>query len=157
MEDAGLSGQESCRQPLRRAFPDGASGKEHSCQCRRHKRCRYDPWVRKIPCRRAWQPTPVFLRGGSHAQRSLEGYSPVGRKESDTTEATEHARTEEMSPADAGQVGEHMASSEASSDTCLLVVRAQRRQTHGESKSPPHKRCPPPSTPKADMTNASQH
>ena len=81
----------------------------------------------------------------------------MGRKESDTTEATEHARTEEMSPADTGHVGEHMASSEASSDTCLLVVRAQRRQTHGESKSPPHKRCPPPSTPKADMTNASQH
>ena len=38
--------------------------------------------------RRAWQPTPVFLPRESHGQRSLVGYSPWGRKESDTTEAT---------------------------------------------------------------------
>ena len=43
-------------------------------------------WVEKIPQRRAWQPTPVFLPGESHAQRSLVGYSPWGHKESDTTE-----------------------------------------------------------------------
>ena len=40
-----------------------------------------------IPWRRAWQPTPVFLPGESHGQRSLAGYSPWGRKESDTAEA----------------------------------------------------------------------
>ena len=40
-------------------FPGGASGKEHTHQCRRHKRRRFDPWVRKIPWRRAQQPTPV--------------------------------------------------------------------------------------------------
>ena len=45
----------------------------------------FDPWVGKIPWRRVWQPTPVFLPGESHGQ-SLEGYSPWGRKESDTTE-----------------------------------------------------------------------
>ena len=45
------------------------------------------PWVRKIPWRRKWQPTPVFLPGKSHGQRSLVGYSPWGRKESDMTEA----------------------------------------------------------------------
>ena len=44
-----------------------------------------DPQVRKIPWRRAWQPTPVFLPGESHGQRSLAGYSPCGRKEMDTT------------------------------------------------------------------------
>jgi len=44
-------------------FPGGANGKEPACQGRRHKRCRFDPWVRKIPWRRAWQPTPVFLPG----------------------------------------------------------------------------------------------
>ena len=44
----------------------------------------FDPWVGKIPWRRKWQPTPVFLRGESHGQRSLVGYSPWGRKESDT-------------------------------------------------------------------------
>ena len=41
----------------------GASGREPTCQCRRHKRCGVNPWVRKIPWRRAWQPTPVFLSG----------------------------------------------------------------------------------------------
>ena len=45
----------------------------------------FDPWVGKIPWRRAWQPTPVFLPGESHGQRSLVGYSPRGHKESDTT------------------------------------------------------------------------
>ena len=44
----------------------------------------FDPWVRKIPWRRKWQPTPVFLRGKSHGQRSLVG--PWGHKELDTTE-----------------------------------------------------------------------
>ena len=39
-----------------RGFQGGASGKEPACQCRRHKRCRFDSWVRKIPWRRAWQP-----------------------------------------------------------------------------------------------------
>ena len=45
-----------------------------------------DPWVRKIPWRRKWQPTPVFLPGKSHGRRSLVGYSPWGGKELDTTE-----------------------------------------------------------------------
>ena len=48
-------------------------------------------WVGKIPWRRTWQPTPVFLTGESHRQRNLSGYSPWGRKESDMTEPTEHA------------------------------------------------------------------
>ena len=61
---------------------------EPSCQCRRHKRCEFDPWVGKIPWRRAWQPTPVFLPGESHGQRSLAGCSPWGHKELDTTEVT---------------------------------------------------------------------
>ena len=47
-------------------------------------------WVGKVPWRRAWQPTPVFLPGEAHGQRSLEGYSPWGRKELDTTEVTWH-------------------------------------------------------------------
>ena len=46
------------------------------------------PGVGKIPWRRVWQPTPVFLLAESQAQRSLMGYSSQGRKESDTTEAT---------------------------------------------------------------------
>ena len=45
-----------------------------------------DPWLGKIPWRRKWQPTPVLLPGESHGGKSLVGYSPRGRKESDTTE-----------------------------------------------------------------------
>ena len=69
-------------------FPGGASDKEPTCQCRRYKRCGFHPWVRKIPWRKACQPTPVFLPGEFHRQRSLTGYSPQGCKESDMTEVT---------------------------------------------------------------------
>ena len=58
----------------------GASSKEPACQRRRHKRPGFDPWVRKIPWRRKWQPTPVFLPGEAHGQRSLTGYSPWGHR-----------------------------------------------------------------------------
>ena len=60
-----------------------AHDKNPICQCRR---CRFDPWVGKIPCRRKWQCTPVFLPGESHGQRRLAGYSPWGCKESNTTQ-----------------------------------------------------------------------
>jgi len=60
--------------------PGGASGKEPSCQHRRRKRCRLDPWIGKISWRRAWQPTAVFLPGESHGQGSLAGYSPEGSR-----------------------------------------------------------------------------
>ena len=53
------------------------SGKESACQCRRR---RFDLWIRKIPWRRKWQPTPVFLPGKSHEQKSLAGYSPWNLK-----------------------------------------------------------------------------
>ena len=45
-----------------------------------------ETWVGKIPWRRVWQPTPVFLPGESHGQRSLEGYSPWGCREPAMTE-----------------------------------------------------------------------
>ena len=45
----------------------------------------FNPWVGKIPWRRKWQPTPVFLPGKSNGQRNLVGYSPWDCKESDTT------------------------------------------------------------------------
>ena len=52
------------------------------------QRCRrrgFDPWVQKIPWRRKWQPTPVFLPGKSQGRRSLAGYSAWGHRQSDTT------------------------------------------------------------------------
>ena len=73
-------------------LPPGQS-KEPACQLRRHKRHRFTPWVRKVPWRRAWQPTPVFLPGDSHGQRSLEGCSPWGRRELGTMEQLSSSRT----------------------------------------------------------------
>ena len=67
-------------------FPGGANGKKSTCQCRRLKKHRFNPWVRKVPWRRALQPTPVFLPGEPHGQRSLVGYSPWGRTESEATD-----------------------------------------------------------------------
>ena len=52
-----------------------------ACWCRRCKRHRFDTWVGKIPWRRTWQPTPVFLPGEAHGQRSLVDYCPCGHKE----------------------------------------------------------------------------
>ena len=57
------------------------------------KRCGFDPWVGKIPWRRAWQPTPVFLPRESHGQRSLVHYGPRGHRESDSTEVTYHVQS----------------------------------------------------------------
>ena len=54
----------------------------------RWKRHEFDPWVGKIPWKRTWQPTPVFLPGLSLGQRSLAGYSPWGCKELDMTDVT---------------------------------------------------------------------
>ena len=61
----------------KQGLPWWLSGKEPTCQCRRG---RFNPWVRKIPWSRQWQPTPVFLPGRSHGQRSLTGYSPWGHR-----------------------------------------------------------------------------
>ena len=66
-----------CLTPLQ--IPGSTSGKEAACQCRRPG---------KIPWRRAWRATPVFLPGASHGQRSLEHHSSQGHKEWDTTKTT---------------------------------------------------------------------
>ena len=58
-------------------LPRRFSGKDSACQCRRHG---FNPWVRKIPWRRKWQPTPVCLLRKPHEKRSLVGYNPRGCK-----------------------------------------------------------------------------
>ena len=58
-------------------LPFWLSGKESFCQ---FKRCRFNPWVGKIPWRKKWQPTLVFLPRRFHGQRNLAGYSPWGQK-----------------------------------------------------------------------------
>ena len=64
-----------------RVLPWCLSSKESAYQCRRRE---FDLWFGKIPWQRKWQPTPVFLPGKSHGQRSLVGYSQWDFKESDT-------------------------------------------------------------------------
>ena len=79
-----------------KGLPRWHSGKESTCQCRRHG---FKPWVRKISWSRKWQLIPVFLPGKFHGQRSLAGYNPWGHKESDMTEwLSMHAHTKEWIP-----------------------------------------------------------
>ena len=77
----------SCSQGQILGMPGGSTGKKIHLQCRR---CKFELQVGKIPWKRAWQPTPVFLPGEFHGQRSLVGYSPWGHKESDMTEWLTH-------------------------------------------------------------------
>ena len=65
------------------------SGKESACQSRRRKRCKFNPWVGKIPWSKKWHPTLVFLPRKFHGLRSLMDYSPWGCKKSDMTEHTQ--------------------------------------------------------------------
>ena len=60
------------------ASQGAANSKEPACQCRRHKRHRFDSWVRKVPWRREWLPTPISWPGEFPEQRSLAGYNPWG-------------------------------------------------------------------------------
>ena len=71
----------------------GLKKKKRHLKCSSHRRLGFDHWVEKIPWRRTWQPIPIFSPGKSHGQRRLEGYSPLGCKESDRAEGTQHART----------------------------------------------------------------
>ena len=68
-------------------LPRWGRGKKSTCQCRRCKRLRFNPWVGKIPWSGKWQPTPVFLPGKSHGQRSPAGHRQ-GVTELDVTEHT---------------------------------------------------------------------
>ena len=66
---------------LAESFPGGSLSKESTCNagdCLQCRRLGFDPWVGKIPWRRKWLPTPAFLPGKSHGQRSLESYSSWG-------------------------------------------------------------------------------
>ena len=85
-----LSSNNTIFLPSSNGLPWWFRGTESTCQCRRQRRCGFDPLVGKIPWSRRWQPTPVFLLKKPHGQRNLAGYSPWGCKESD---ANVHAHT----------------------------------------------------------------
>ena len=141
------------------SFPSGTSGKEPACQCRRQKRCRFNPWVGKIPSRRAWQPIPVFLPGESHTQRSLVGYNPhpQGYKEVDMTEVTYHVHMDlpgnQLPARDPPQTNAHLCKTQHSNlgahkasealphtlswaESCFLkIYRLKSRSTAPQSKN----------------------
>ena len=73
-------------------FPGGTSGKEPTCQFRRHKILGFDPW-RKISWRRKWQPTPAFLPEESHGQGSLASYHGVAKCQTWLKQLSAHAHT----------------------------------------------------------------
>ena len=85
------SGLLHCRQMLYHLSHQGSpSGKEPPCQYRRHEGCRFDPWLRKIPWRRKWQPTLVFLPEKFHGKKRPVSYSPWGRREWLSTQPLHH-------------------------------------------------------------------
>ena len=74
-----------CLLALTQGIPRWCFSEESACQCRRCKRSGFDPWVRKIPWRRKWQPTPAFLPRKSQGQSSLAGCCPWSRSKKDMT------------------------------------------------------------------------
>ena len=125
-------------------------GKESTCQCRRCKRCGFNPWVGKTPWSRKWQPDPVFLPGKFHGQRSLVGYSPWGRKESDTTECAHtntHTHTQTQSRfnirSNSGpcirvhieeiHLGYHLTQSQKTWVLSVLLISQSHAQHYGEA------------------------
>ena len=84
---AGLTKKKQIEKIQIIGLPQGLNGKESTCPWRRHG---FDPWARKIPWRRKWQPIPVSLPGKSHGQRSLAGYSPWDHKELGMTQRLKH-------------------------------------------------------------------
>ena len=100
-------------------LPRWRSSKEFACQCRRHRRCGFSPWVGNIPWNRKCQSISVFLPGQFHWQRGLAGYSPWGRKESDMTECT-HRQTEKMLTSEA--IGMASRSLNCNAENFILII-----------------------------------
>ena len=88
-----LSSNNTIFLPSSNGLPWWFRGTQSTCQCRRQRRCGFNPWVGKIPWSRRWQPTPVFLLKKPQGQRNLAGYSPWDCKESD---ANVHAHTHRL-------------------------------------------------------------
>ena len=108
--------------------------KKPACQCKKHKRHRFDSWVRKLPWKRAWQSTPVFLPGESHEQRNPAGYGPWDHRE--------WVPTGLSAALGQGRGGLLCPSSSELPDTCPVCGPCPGAQAH----------CPKVSTPRTDAT-----
>ena len=79
-------------------IPRWHGGKESICQCRRCKRCKFNPWLRRIPWSRKWRFTLVFLPGKFHGQRSLGGQQSMGSQRVGHNWVTEHSHDDMYPP-----------------------------------------------------------
>ena len=79
-----------------RGFAGGTVVKNQLTHAGRHKRHEFDPWVRKTPCSRKWQPAAILLPRKPHGERSQAGYDPWGRKESGKTELLSTGMEDEL-------------------------------------------------------------
>ena len=111
-------------------LPRWLSGKESICQCRRR---RFHPWVGKIPWRKKWQLTSVFLPGKIPWTEALVGYSPGGHREWDTTEQ-EHR---EWKASERTRSQGHTADAQETRTLCMLVTDISR-QGHAVLKALAH-------------------
>ena len=110
-------------------FLGDASGKGSTCQCRRCKRCGFNPWVRKIPWRRKWYPTPVFLPEKFHGQRTLGGYSTWVAK-SQTQLSGQHIHTHTLIHSHThSQTNSHTHTHSHTNNLVLCIVFLERRET----------------------------
>ena len=98
------------------------NGKESASHCQRHRRYGLELWVRKIPWRKKWQPTPVFLPGESLGQRSLVVYSLWGHKESNTPEVTQHSTFWDQVPSLPFHMHSLLSPSPSSSNRCIIII-----------------------------------
>ena len=123
-------------------------------QCRRP---RFNPWVGRIPWRRKWQPTPVFLPGKSQGQRSLTGYSPWGHKELDTPEQLTQQQEPQFSSL--AQLCPTLCDPMNHSTPDLPVHHQlpEFTQTHVHRVSDAIQPSHPPSSPSPPAPNTSQH
>ena len=129
----------ACRHPFLGASQLASVVKKSARQCRKHKRHRFDPWVRKIPWKRAWQSTPVFLPGEFHEQRNLVGYGPWDRREWGAT-----GPSAAQGP---GRGGLLCPSSSELPDTCSVCGPSPGAQVH----------CPKVNTPRTDDPIPASH
>ena len=108
--------------------------KEPACQCRRYRRRGFSFWIRKIPWRRKWPPTPVCLPGKSYGQRSPAGYCPWGRKESDVTERLAvHTQTHDTVITVALCLKKKTSENRIAGFECEMLVRHTPVSTHWKS------------------------
>ena len=118
-------------------FPSGSVGNNlPAMQETQEIQDREVPWVRKIPLRRKWHPTPVFLPVKTHRQRSLAGYSPKYYKKLDTTEVTEHTNKKLKTKEKAAIINRHRYNYKMCTEVSMPFPRDRLYHIYNENSKP---------------------